>query len=373
VARFKNDVAGANTSILIDSLSGHNSNLQFAAAGVYKWYLQNNAGVDDLRLYNSDANGNAEVFTVLQGGNVGIGQTSPGYKLDVNGTLGFQTTLYGNGKDAIDTGDTYLRINQGLAFTNGIWLGSSPLREYQGHIYVGSGGGAGEVDISGTSGDGTNRITINGNSGANSWFNTGGNVGIGTAAPGYQLQVNGTAMISSGFYLGTGIVSHAGTAGGWGANYMNMSWDGTCIYIWVDAIGTALNCPSDKRVKKDILTLPQEDGLAGIMQLNPVSFYWKNIQASKEKQFGLIAQNTANVFPNLVINTGMKTKETPDGMLRINYDGLFAPLIKAVQQLKSMFDGDHDDIAKLKAANDNEAAEIKALTARLNTLEAAHR
>jgi hypothetical protein len=52
--------------------------------------------------------------------------------------------------------------------------------------------------------------------------------------------------------------------------------------------------------------------------------------------------------------------------------------IKAVQELKALFDADHNDIAMLKtdndnlrAANENEAAQIKALTARLDALEAA--
>lgn len=80
----------------------------------------------------------------------------------------------------------------------------------------------------------------------------------------------------------------------------------------------------------------------------------------------------------------IKTPDTPDGLWKIDYDGLFAPIIKAEQELKGLFDGDHeivvklqaddDDLrAELKAVNDNEAAQIKALTARLDVLEAARR
>jgi capsule polysaccharide export protein KpsE/RkpR len=84
------------------------------------------------------------------------------------------------------------------------------------------------------------------------------------------------------------------------------------------------------------------------------------------------------VFPSIV-STG------DDGMKSVSYDKLVAPLVEAVKQLKNMFDTDHNAIAKLKAdndalraglsaykaANDNEAAQIKALTARLDALEAA--
>ena len=52
-------------------------------------------------------------------------------------------------------------------------------------------------------------------------------------------------------------------------------------------------------------------------------------------------------------------------------------LVKAVQQIKALFDTDHDALmvdhealSRLKADNDNEAAQIKTLTARLDALEA---
>ena len=56
----------------------------------------------------------------------------------------------------------------------------------------------------------------------------------------------------------------------------------------------------------------------------------------------------------------------------LDYQGFISPMVKAIQELKTMFDSDHDAIAKLTADNDNEAAQIKALTARLDALEASH-
>lgn len=178
----------------------------------YRAEIKGSSGSGYFALTNSSS---GDIFSVNSSGNVGIGMT-PGKKLDVNGVIGFQTTLYGNGLAVAETGDAYLRINQANQFSNGIWLGTSPLRIDQGTFELGSQGGAGEVTISGTSGDATNRITINGNSGANSWFNTSGNVGIGTTSPTALLTVQGASSNTSGFM---------GNVSGCGANYWGITID----------------------------------------------------------------------------------------------------------------------------------------------------
>jgi hypothetical protein len=43
-----------------------------------------------------------------------------------------------------------------------------------------------------------------------------------------------------------------------------------------------------------------------------------------------------------------------------------------VQELKLIFDGDHAEFVKLKAANDNQAAALKALEAKFEAYKAAH-
>jgi hypothetical protein len=78
----------SNMSILVNSTTGHNANLQLQNAGVNEWYLQNNVGLGNaFNIFGGDSNGNVDVLTILQSGNVGIGTTNPGYTLDVNGTL----------------------------------------------------------------------------------------------------------------------------------------------------------------------------------------------------------------------------------------------------------------------------------------------
>jgi len=52
------------------------------------------------------------------------------------------------------------------------------------------------------------------------------------------------------------------------------------------------------------------------------------------RQYGFVAQQVQQVFPNLVSTTSA-TALTPDGTLGLNYMGLFAPIVEAVQSLSA--------------------------------------
>jgi hypothetical protein len=104
----------------------------------------------------------------------------------------FQNYMYANGKLIMQTSDTFLRINANKESSSGIWLGSTPVFMYTGVLYIGSQSGTGCIQLSATNGDATNRVQIDGNSGGTCYFNTGGNVGIGTTAPANVLNVRAT-------------------------------------------------------------------------------------------------------------------------------------------------------------------------------------
>jgi hypothetical protein len=81
---------------------------------------------------------------------------------------------------------------------------------------------------------------------------------------------------------------------------------------------TELNATSDINLKENIR--PIENPIEKVMQLNGVSFDWKETQDSS---IGVIAQEVEKVFPELV-RTGDKKS--------VNYNGLIGLLIEVVKE-----------------------------------------
>ena len=80
---------------------------------------------------------------------------------------------------------------------------------------------------------------------------------------------------------------------------------------------------SDLRLKKGIHTLC--DSLNKLISLRGVSFKWKDKKLYTSEQLGLIAQEVEPIFPE-VVETG------PDNMKGINYAALMAPIIEAIKE-----------------------------------------
>ena len=146
------------------------------------------------------------------------------------------------------------------------------------------------------------------------------NIGIGTTTPYSRLTVWGADTASS--TLAFNVVNSASTT-------VFAVFDGGNAQL----SGT-LTQSSDARLKTNIQSLDASTSLAAINSLTQVAYDWLDPNKGGVRQYGFIAQQVQQVFPNLVSTTSA-TALTPDGTLGLNYIGLIAPIVEAVQTLSA--------------------------------------
>jgi hypothetical protein len=182
------------------------------------------------------------------------------------------------------------------------------------------------ASINATNSSGTSRLYVRND----------GNVGISNTAPASLLHV-GSASAS-------GIV----------AEFQNSS--GACT-LQPSSSAMTTTCSSDIRLKTDVSDT--DEMLPWIGRIRVRDF---TVRATGERKTGVIAQELLITDPDMV-------HMTPDGFYAVDAPNPWK-LVKAVQELNSLNDNLETEIGDLTAANDSDAAEIKALRERLEALEA---
>ena len=146
-----------------------------------------------------------------------------------------------------------------------------------------------------------------------------GNLGIGTSTPYSKFTIWGTDTASTSAFA---VVHSASTT------VLSAYDNGTVTYSGL------LYQASDQRLKTNVASLDASTSLSLVTQLNPVS-YTRIDQPSQGTTLGFIAQEVQKLFPSLVTVTDA-TPLTPGGTLTLNYTGLIAPAIKAIQEVTSI-------------------------------------
>jgi hypothetical protein len=113
---------------------------------------------------------------------------------------------------------------------------------------------------------------------------------------------------------------------------------------------------SDKNLKRNISTI--SSAMGNLMKLNPTSYYFENESESakilnlpEELQFGLLAQDVKEVFPNLVKETVLRDEDgkvVNSSLHGMNYTGLIPVLIKALQEHQELIESLQAEIELLK-------------------------
>jgi hypothetical protein len=277
---------------------------------------------------------------VVASGNVGIGTSTPAQKLDIAGNLQTRGSYHLLGTEAgTDEAGVLVgweRTAAGIAtirFYNN-FSGYDSWATTFGVDPFGAGGlfhkGAGALGIvtQNTSSvqfgvQNNEKMRINGADGF---------VGINTATPGFQLEVNG----------------NAGKPGGG---------------VW--------STPSDRRLKKDVK--PFKDGLQQVLAINPVTFRYNGtggLKADGKEYVGVIAQEMQQVAPYTINSFTHKKLQTE------SKDGSFLPTETVVgEETFLSYDGTAvtymlvNAIKEQQRLIDEKDARINSLEERLSKLE----
>ncbi|MEK7568907.1 MAG: tail fiber domain-containing protein [Patescibacteria group bacterium] len=384
------DLLGLN-SVLFTGATSVNP-VSGACPSGYSWVDENSNGAKD--------NGECNVISFFAGsnGNVGIGTTNPGAKLEVIGDISVNPASVGSSVMRIRTGGSTIG---GIA-GSGAWKGDSStdmamFAETGKQLRFYSGGLA------------TERMVID----------SSGNVGIGTATPGtYKLSVNGGPVLFSNEVYMNGLwsttygprnsgdpIKFTNWAGGelaridtttgnvgigedmtskrWGPKYTTWSGigdggaaivnsnepsykalmivgseqgtgAGRVVKVWDNlqvqgpfsattgtftgsVTASSFLYSSDLNLKKNIVPLSGQ--LEKISQLQGVSFDWKK---DDKHSLGLIAQEVEKVYPDLV------STDKTTGLKAVHYGNLVAPLIEAVKEQQKQIDALKAEIENLK-------------------------
>jgi hypothetical protein len=242
-------------------------------------------------------------------GNMGIGTSSPGVKLDVSGEI---------------------RSNVS---------GGTPA------IYFGD--GTYQTSITGPS----NSIRFIGDAGAERGrFDNSGNLLVGTTS-----NVGNAKVSVQGNFASNNGINIDDSNNNSGSTFARFSVSGGTLCGYISRVTTtnavAYNTTSDYRLKENIV--PMTGALSKIAQLKPVTYRWKDCGVDSQ---GFIAHELQAVVPDCV--TGEKDAVDDEGNPKyqgIDTSFLVATLTAAIQELKQI--------------NDTQAETINALTARIVALE----
>jgi len=276
------DIVGSGnpTLTLRGSAGAYTAYLKLQAAGGGSSVINATGASSDSLIFQITG---TEAMRLTSAGNVGIGTTSPPYKLSV----------FGSGIHSQQTGGEGTLFLSDGTYQTSIASSSNIIR------FVGDAG--------------VERMRID----------SSGNLLVGTTTASVALST-GTAFLqqsSAGSYMAIGHQNGSGS----GTSYVYFSYNGSGIGSITQSGTTAVlyNVTSDQRLKINIVDAP--DG--NIDQIKIRSFDWKS--DGSHNTYGVIAQELLEIAPYAV-----HQPENQDEMMGVDYSKLVPMMIKEIQSLK---------------------------------------
>jgi hypothetical protein len=303
--------AVGTTAFGFDALGGNTTGGQSTAVGA--WALAKNiSGIyndafGEYALFNSTASYNSAFGTEAMGlDTTGSGNAAFGFEAMYSNTTGTENAAFGY--DALDQNTTG---NSNAAFGGQVMAGNSTGSNNSAFGYWAMADaftGTDNTAVGYESLLGNVRGSFNtalGDSALNHNLNGSYNVGVGASAGANISSGSNNVDISNAGTTNDSGVIRIGTAGTQTSTYIagisgiQTGLAGAAVVI--DANGQLGTISSSRRYKQDIE--PMGDASERLFKLRPVKFHYKQPDANGNKplQYGLIAEEVAEVFPELVV------------------------------------------------------------------------
>ena len=132
----------------------------------------------------------------------------------------------------------------------------------------------------------------------------------------------------------------------------------------IDSNGQLGTVSSSRRYKEDIHDMSEAEVSEKLEQLRPVTFRYRKPYANGEKpiQYGLIAEEVAEIFPDLAVFNDKGQPET------VKYHLLAPLLLNEVQKQQSQIDEKSTEIGRLSSENTALQQRLEALEKTVNRL-----
>lgn len=260
-----------------------------------------NTGILNLQTAGTNA------VTVDASQNVGIGTTSPDYRLVIQDATAATRLRIVNNNNGVAGCGVFMQVYNGASVVSDCTITSDNAGNCK--FFTGTTSGSERMRI-----DSSGRVMINGTDAASTWHYTG------------KFHVKSDAGSGSAVMS----VRYAGTSA-----FTNISIEndnGRVGYIQTSGTSTTYSTSSDYRLKDNVL--PMTGALDTVMQLNPVTFTWKNDGSSGQ---GFIAHELQAIVPECVggQKDGMREDGTPDYQ-GVDTSFLVATLTAAIQEQQTI-------------------------------------
>jgi hypothetical protein len=362
-------VAGVSGTDLIIDINGY-----YAPAGLgeFNTFLGLNAGNSTMTGEANTGIGHNALFRNTTGlANTAVGDAALGFNTEGNANTAIgEAALSGNTMGSANTATGIFALRLNTTGDDNTATGREALRQNDtGFFNTATGSLALANNTTGTFNTAAGRLALFGNEtgegntavGGNALGNTtgSGNIGIGLDACVNTTTGSTNICIGSPGVAGESTTIRIGTIGIQTATFV-AGISGTTspggVGVFINGNGQLGTATSSRRFKEDIREIGEESD--GLMRLRPVAFRYKpEIDPTGLTQYGLIAEEVAAVYPDLVVYDRDGWPET------VRYHLINAMLLNEVQK--------QHRIAELQSKTiEQQQAEIEELKARLSKLEA---